>query len=505
MAKQAAKRRAKRADESPARDRSIWWLLAAGAVVLAFFAALRIGVELPWGYDDYYHLGLARELGRHFPLRSFPWTPFSVLAEHYADKEILFHIVLIPIARLPLGTAALIGALLGQAFLVGSVAWFLRSQRVPAGWLLALAVLGPFFLLRIEQVRPHVWMLGFCALVLGLLFRGARPWVLALVCAVFGLTHTAGWVAIPFAVAWSVAGRLAGEERRFRFLPVLAAAGGWLLGQLVHPNLPNNFWLLWTQNVVVPLASAGAETRSLKEALGLELQAPTLSWLLQQWPAFLAPILAVTLLVRRPAARTPAALTATGLSLAFLLAGSLLLQRLVEVGAVLGILAAALAAGESARRFRTPAAVALALAAAWTVWQVRDFGRGDLRPLGNARPLAMARFLGENGRPGDLVFTAQWADSAPLFYAAPQLRSLVALDPTFFHARDPRLFDRYWAIAHGRSGDPVGEIQRRFHARYVTIWKAPGFRPLALQLRRDGRAWMVFEDMGYEVWELAPV
>jgi hypothetical protein len=477
-------------------------------VVLAFFAVLRIGVELPWGYDDYYHLGLARELGHQFPLRAFPWTPFSVLAEHYADKEILFHILLLPIAGLPLNAAALIGALLGQAFLIGCVAWFLRSQRIPnaAAWLLLLAVLGPFFILRTEQVRPHVWMLGFCALVLGLLFRNARPWVLALVCALFGLTHTAGWVAIPFAIAWCLAGWFfpTSAERQIRFVPILAAAGGWLLGQLVHPNLPNNFWLLWTQNVVVPLASAGAETRSLKEALGLELQAPTFTWLLEQWPAFLAPILAVVQLVRRPASRTPAALTATALSVAFLLAGSLLLLRLVEVGAVLGILAAALAAGNFPRRFRVPVAAVLVLAAAWTVWQVRAFGRVDLRPLGNARPLAMARFLGEHGRTDDLVFTAQWADSAPLFYAAPKLKSLVALDPTFFYAKDAQLFDRYWAIAHGRSGDPVGEIGRRFKARYVTIWKAPGFKPLALQLRRDSRAWLVFEDMGYEVWEIAP-
>ena len=506
MAKRQAQQAGKRpeARQVPARDSSLAWLIGAGALVLAFFAALRIGIDLPWGYDDYYHLGLARELGRDFPLRSFPWTPFSVLAERYADKELLFHILLIPISGLPLNTAALIGALLGQAFLIGCMAWFLRSQRASgaAGWLLLLAVLGPFFISRIEQVRPHVWMLGFCALVLGLLFRGARPWVLALVCALFGLTHTGGWIAIPFAVAWCLAGWL--MERQLRFVPVLAAAGGWLLGQLIHPNLPNNFWLLWTQNVVVPLASVGAETASLSQAIGIELQAPSLPLLLKQWPAFLAPILAVAQLVRRPAARTPAALTAAALSVAFLLAGSLFLIRMLEVGAVLGILAAALAMGEEARRLRTAAAVTLVLAAAWTVWQTRDFGRGDLRPQGNARPLAMAQHLDRNGRPGDLVFTAQWADSAPLFYAAPKLKSLVALDPTFFHAKDPQLFDRYWAIAHGRSGDPVGEIGRRFGARWVTIWKAPGFKPLALQLRRDRRAWLVFEDMGYEVWELAP-
>jgi hypothetical protein len=483
--------------------------------VLAFYAALRIGVDLPWGYDDYYHLGVARELGRRFPLRAFPWTPFSVLAERFSDKELLFHVLLLPIARLPIGKAALIGTLLGQAFLIGSMAWFLRSQRVPGapGWLLGLAALGPFFVLRIEQLRPHVWMLGFSVLVLGLLFRGARLWILAAVCAVFGLTHTAGWLAIPIALTWSLAVRLApgSEERRFRLGPVLAAAGGWLFGQLVHPNLPHNFWLLWTQNVVVPLASLGAETRSLREALGMELLQPSLSFLLEQWPLFIAPALAVAWLVRRPLARTPAAVTLSALAAAFLLAGAFLLRRLLENAAVLGILALAVVAAEAAsrgerpllpRRGRAMAALALILGAAWSVWGVRDFGRGDLRPLGNARPLAMASFLGENGRRGAQVFTAQWADSAPLLYVAPQLKSLVAQDPTFFYAKDPQLFDRYWAIAHGRSGDPVGEITRRFGARYVTIWKASGFAPLAQQLRRDPRASMLYQDLAYEVWEL---
>jgi hypothetical protein len=139
----------------------------------------------------------------------------------------------------------------------------------------------------------------------------------------------------------------------------------------------------------------------------------------------------------------------------------------------------------------------------WAVVDTHDLGRGDLRPLGGGRPLAMARFLGGNGQPGSLVFTAQWADSAPLFYAAPRLKSLVILDPTFFYAKDPQLFDRYWAIAQGGSGDPVGEIGRRFGARYVTIWKAPRFQLLALQLRRDPRARMIYDDRFYEVWEIA--
>jgi len=515
--------------EAPGQGLALWQLMLAGGLVLAFYGVLRIGVGEPWGYDDYYHLGVARELWQRFPLRSFPWTPFSLLADRYADKEFLFHLVLMPLASLPVGTAALIGALMGQAFLIGSMAWFLRSQRIPAaaGWLLCLAGLGPFFILRIEQVRPHVWMLGFSVLVLGLLFLGARPgerprywiWTLAVVCAAFGMTHTTGWLAIVYAFTWSLAGRFAplrgdrGEDRRFEIAPVLAAAGGWLFGQLVHPNLPNNFWLLWMVNVKVPLAATGAASRSLREAIGVELQASSVPFLLEQWPLFIAPVFTVARLVRRPWARTRAALTLVSLTLAFLVAGAFLLRRLLEISAVLGIMVLALVVAEELRRGgarrpqpgrgRTLAAVALALAVVWTVVQVRELGRGDLRPLGGGRPLAMASFLGEKGRPGDLVFSAQWADSAPIFYMAPRLKSLVALDPTFFYAKDPQLFDRYWAIAHGGSGDPVGEIGRRFGARYVTIWKAPGFEPLARQLRRDRRAWILYEDRFYEVWEIA--
>jgi hypothetical protein len=495
-----------------------WPLLAAGVAVLAFYAALRAGVGLPWSYDDYFHLGVAREMARQGgPLESFPWTPFSVLAERYVDKEPLFHLLLVPLAGLPLARSAAWGPLLGQAFLVGAAALLLRGQRIfgAAGWLLGLVALGPFFANRLEHLRPHVFMLGFCVLLLALLLRGTRPWILGLVCGLFALFHVAAWVAIPFALVWSVAQRHApiGGSARLTLWPPLVAATGWTCGQLLHPNLPHNFWLAWTVNVTVPLASAGGASRSLREAIGLELQPMGLSLLLLQWPALVPSLVAVARLARHRAARTPAALTLTALAAAFLLGAVLLMARLFEIGALLGLLAAAqvttdaLHGVEGRLPFRGGERVAwlalLLVGAAWTVWQVRDFGRGDLRPLGNARPIGMAEFLGARGRAGELVFTAQWADSAPLFWAAPRLRSLVVLDPTFFHAHDPSRFARYWAIAQGRSGDPVGEIRRSFGARYVTVWKAPAFVRLAQQLRRDRRAARIYEDASYEVWELA--
>ena len=67
----------------------------------------------------------------------------------------------------------------------------------------------------------------------------------------------------------------------------------------------------------------------------------------------------------------------------------------------------------------------------------------------------MAAWLGEHGAAGERVFTAQWADSAPLFYFAPQLQSLVALDPTAFYLKDPQLFAAYVNVVSGQDPDPA--------------------------------------------------
>ena len=130
---------------------------------------------------------------------------------------------------------------------IGSFAWALWSLRVPRPWwfVLALPALGTLFVQRLEMLRPQVWLIGFTVLVVALLVE--RRWkALFVVCALFGLTHTGGWIAIPLAVLWSLSGVAARgepEESRIPWQPVAAAAGGWLLGQLVHPEVPANFRL----------------------------------------------------------------------------------------------------------------------------------------------------------------------------------------------------------------------------------------------------------------------
>jgi len=496
---------------APSPSRQIAGLVAAAVAVLLFYLAARSTAPKPWSYDEYYHLGLARLMRTNFRITSFRWTPFSIFFDHFADKEPLFHVLLMPFARLPLERAGLIGVALGQIFLLASLAFVLWKLAVPrAPWFIfAFAGLGTMFALRANMCRPHIWLIGFSLLVIGLLAAEVSWNVLAPVCALFGLVHTGGWIAIAFAALWGVAGFLSRipEERRLVWQPAAAAAGGWLAGQLVHPNVPENFRLFWIQNFIVPFQSTAAGNAALRSQIGVELTPPDGSMLLDQWPAFIAPVLVTALLLFNPRLRTRATLTASAAALAFLIAGSFFLRRFFELGAPLAVLALALVLTERRAQGSPPlfkkagpflAGLAIILGSYWTWWSIQKQGFGVSSP-----PQEMAQWLGEHGKEGERVFTTQWGDSAPLFYYAPQLQSLVVLDPTFFYVKNPSLFATYVKIVDGHHASPARAIRDQFGARWVTIPNQPAYLKLGEQLLTTPGARYVFNTTDYTVFDLA--
>jgi hypothetical protein len=546
------------------RGRQLLGMGLAGVVVVLLVASARLEARAPWSYDEYFHFGMARELRLHFPLRSFPWTPFSAMAEHFADGVPLFHAALMPLAGLSIEAAGAAAVVLGQVFVLACLGAALWRMGVRHAWayMLGLAALGSLFTMRLDMCRPQLLLIGFSLLVVGLLVTGARGWVLALTAALFSLAHAGGWIAILYAAAWAAAGWLlprsgaakadaasggrtpgASAVRRVtspaektaaasaaspsaasaaspveapraswraRFgpalLPLLWVAGGWLAGQLVHPNFPNNLRLMALVNLEVPFEASPAGNAALRSQIGEELTPPGLAILAEQWPIFLAPLAAAVTLLRQRRLRTRATLTTALLALAFLALGAVLLRRMLELGAPLGLLALAALAVERRRQglggllgswTAWAAAGALLLCTLWTAVTVRSYGFGKV-----SQPEEMARWLGEHARPGERVFTAQWADSSPLFYAAPRLQSLVALDPTLFYVKDPRLFQVYVDVVQGRRPDAARVIRERFGARWVTLWKNPVYERLAEQLVATPGVTLAYRDPYYVVADL---
>lgn len=497
--------------------RRLAFLTAAGAFALTWLVTLRALAPQPWSYDEYYHLAVARLMTGHFRMHAFPWTPFSWLATHYADKELLFHVLLMPLARLPLEGAGLVGTFLGQLAMVAAAGWALWRVRAPhAPWLvLALPALGPMFVLRAEMLRPHLWLVTLSLVAIALLVEQASAAALAAVAAVAGLLHTGGWIVVVYAALAAAITVTVGDRRSGRaaedvaprspWVPVLATAAGWLAGQLVHPQLPENLRLAWLQGVVIPLQATSGDA-ALQSQLGTELSPPGLAVLLDQWPALAAAALLVAALAASRRARSRDALVAAVPALLFVVVGSFFLRRFFELGAPLVLLALGVAWRDGRERAARPprpsrfavatAGLAILFALAWTTARVRDLGFGVASP-----PRAMAEWLAAHGRAGERVFTAQWADSAPLLWAAPALQSLVALDPTFFWVADRARFEEYVRIVSGAHGDPVAAVRRDFGARWVTVWKMPVYEAFARQLAASVP--IVHDDPAYLVFDLA--
>ena len=487
--------------------------LAAGAVLL-LLVSLRWRAPAPRSYDEYFHLGLAREMWSGLRIESFPWTPFSTAYDRFVDKEPLFHLALMPFSSLRLETATLLGVLLGQVFVVAAFAWAFWTLRVPhAAWLLlALPALGTIFLSRLLTCRPHLWLIGFAVLTIALLV-GERWKGLFVSSALFGLSHIAGWIAVPMAALWAASGLLvrdgkeggqAGRRYRVPWQPVAATSGGWLAGQLIHPAMPANFGMIALQSFVVPFQATTGASAALHAELGTELKPPGFDLASEQWPALLLGAVVLFALLRHAELRSRATLTAGAFAVAFLLA-ALQIRRFFELGAPLALLALALLVRE--RRLRHvegwfargavgAAACALPLALLSTVGLAHRYDTGKWSP-----PRLMAQWLGEHGQPGERVFTAQWADSSPLFYSAPQLQSLVAVDSTFFFEKDPALFATYTQIVWGRHPDPLRAIRERFGARWVSVWKI--YPTFGRQLQSRGAA-IAYTDPDYVIFDLGP-
>jgi hypothetical protein len=486
-------------------------LTLAAAAALLLLVWLRWNAPAPRSYDEYFHLGLAREMRSGLRVESFPWTPFSTAYDRFVDKEPLFHLALMPFAGLRLETATLLGTLLGQLFVVGAFAWAFWTLRVPhASWLLlALPALGSLFLSRLLTCRPHLWLIGFAVLTIALL--AAERWKSLFVSsALFGLSHIAGWIAVPMAALWAASGLVVRDgadgvpRRKVPWQPVAAAAGGWLAGQLLHPAVPANFVMIALQSFVVPFQATTGASAALQTQLGTELKPPGFDLASEQWPALLLGAVVLFALLRHKALRSRATVTAGAFAVAFLLA-ALQIRRFFELGAPLALLALALLVRERERRhvdgwFARGAigtvAFALPLALLSTVALDSRYDSGKWSP-----PQQMAQWLGEHGQPGDRVFTAQWADSSPLFYSAPQLQSMVAVDSTFFFEKDPALFATYTKIVAGKQADALRTIRERFGARWVSVWKI--FPTFGKQLQDEGGS-IAYHDRDYVVFDLGP-
>jgi hypothetical protein len=449
----------------------VWCLLytcIAGA--LQYHFALFVEGDVP------YHAAVGRLISKHGILDDFPWTPFSWLSENYADDRLLFHLLYVPFAHLEWKVGAkIVGTIAGATILV-SLYLILRAERIRFAGLWALIPLAGsvLFISRFLLVRPHLLSIALALIFLWAAAR-SRLVVLAAVSALYPLTYIAFWqLPCLLLVAAETAHFLSGKRIRWR--PAAVVLAGITLGVLIHPHSVNLLEYNW-----IVMNNVLFKVSWLEEAgfdMGAELQPiPLGAWVQGLIVSVFMTIAAViySLLNRRKDV-LPLVFTLAAVGFCALTIRS---ARFAEYFVPFSTAAFAFASRSMTWRFLVPAILTVSML--YTMWVGSPtFSAFAIREI-HMLPRTKA-FLNQAIPRESLVFTNTW-NNGLLMLKLPYRKFLVALDPTLFYLKDPKLYRSWYELTHEAPPGVAREIRERFGIRYVIVKnRHPFARKLNYQL-----------------------
>lgn len=466
------------------------------------FAGLVAGLQfafMPFVEGDVpYHVAVGRLIRQHGLLTAFPWTPFSWLADRYADDRLLFHLLFVPFAHLDWVTAARIVGTIGGTVILCSLYGVLRAERVRfAGLWTLLPLAGSIvFTSRFLLVRPHLLSIAL-ALVFAWAAARGRLAVLAAVACLYPLTYIAFWqLPCLLLIAVEVARLLARQPLRWR--PVAVAAAGIAAGIALHPNTRNLLHYNWL--VMVDVLFKNTWLAEVGFDMGSELRPFPLGGWVQGLSVSVA--ITATALVyawrgrRRDAAPLGFALAALGFCVLTIRS-----VRFVEYFVPFATVAFALVARSIGWRFLAPTLVSVSLLYTLVVgYPTYSAWANDANPM----PDEVAATLRERIPPGAHVFTTSWDATGLLLLALPERYFLVALDPTLFYLKDPERYRLWYRIIHDPPRDLADTIRSAFGSRYVIVDDPRAMRPFNYRLASEPGVRMLFNSERWLLFDLGP-
>jgi hypothetical protein len=456
--------------------KNYWPVVAWAFFFLLVAGALQLNIPYPWDDDTAYHAVVGKLIREHGILHAFPWTPFSWLADHYADKELLFHLLFVPFADLSWVTASQIVGTLTGATLLLVMYLVLRAENVrfPGLWALIPLTCSVLFLFRFVLVRPHQLSIFLAFIVLWAAVRG-RLAILAAASAVYPWAYVAFWqIPLLLLIAAETTRFLSGEKVQWK--PSVVVAVGIAVGLAIHPNAANLLSVNWMQMVDVLFK------QSWGKRVGFELGGEFNPYPLPAWVQGLlfSVLMTITAIIYAWRNRREDMVT---LAFALVALGFCTLTiktaRFAEYFVPFSTAAMALAARKI--RWRYLPQIIMGVSIAWMALVQPDI-LSNLSKRPNDMPPRIATFLQQQIPTGAQVFTTDWDHTGWLMQTLPDRRFIVGLDPTFFYLKDPELYRLWYRICREAPAGSAEMIRRRFGARYVLGLDIPGTRKLFDQL-----------------------
>jgi hypothetical protein len=459
--------------------------LTAAVAMVTFFVFARGLFELPSlpDTDSYYHLAVAQLYADHGIVKSLPWARFSAMHDGFGDKELLFHLLLMPFTSADGGRLAIA---LANAALAGAIAWIAIDALGAWGALLAplLFLAAPYLWIRTIRLRPELLSVLLFLLIAHATAR-RKVWTVAVLSLALTLGHTAFHVLGAMAVLWLLATWLV--ERRWEWKPAAATFAGIAAGIVLHPHVPDNLRIWWLQNV---------RFLQLQNVLdvGAEIHPPRIADLLRNNAGGFVAALAALLLLRpwtRRISRTTAVFASTA---AVFLVLQLLMERMSTYFFPFATLAIAFACAGLPRR-RVPIAVVAVIA----IFASTPFALRAAHALSLRLPSDVERDYAAFGAsvPAGAKVAARWGATDAYVFFAPQGQYLDVLDPVFMAVPHPREYAAQRLIFDGLTPDIPLLAKRQLDSDFIAFaqWETP--RAFSERVRNDPRLVRVYD--GYNV------
>ncbi len=474
-------------------------LLIAGVIVVIL---AQFSVPVLFDADGYLHIRMA-EFIRHYGLKyDFHWARYSVFAKNFADKDLLYHILILPFTYMPnIFFGAKLAACLFAIFLYMLYFFILRRYCLGAfvPFFLAALLLSATFLMSMCRARPMVFTIALTLLFVHFLII-KRYIGLFVVTLVYTLSH----VSSPFLLFFAFLAEAVRffNERQFAYKTILAVFLGLLAGFLTHPNFPNNLFVFYLNGILVPVFAFkwGLE-------LGAEFFPTDTRELVLGYPFILAGLL---LLLGQSAASGNKIKTSTKIWMAisgFFFVFSFFSKRYLIHFYPLGLVAAGAYCTDwwqsqkrciALRRNKALAGSVIAgILIVFVAAGISTYKRFRLLALSemyfNKHYEAAGKWMSQNIPKGELIFHTNWSDSQYFIGINPGNDYFVTLDPIYMYYWDPKKYGLYRDIAFGRAADPYMSLKEVFGVNYGYAGKNY-FSGLIAKIRQDKRFSVLAED-----------
>ena len=487
-------------------------------------------------WDGYYHIRWSAVLWESFRelkgLPEFSWLPLTVLnPQDYADHHFLFHLLQIPFLWFfePV-TAAKAAAVFYGTMAIFSAYWLMFRYKIDylLLWFFALLGCASSFLFRINMAKAPPLTIIYSVIGIYLLFERKYIWLLPLMF-LFVWTYSLFPLLFIAAVIWTLI--IAWNERKLEWKPFVYTLGGMILGNIINPYFPQNFWLFW-EHLYTKLAAVG----DFDVPVGGEWYPYSGMDLLTHFPIALTAMLIGYVLFMPRNGKLPEKATFFLMFVSMLLIAQFTSKRYAEYFPPFAILFAAFswqAFRVTNRKEELPddlklelepfldveqpdekrefydilkQVAAIVIGVALVVWigvNLYGFKLGSFEQDGlvqqlranepNEKYQRAMNWAVENIPEGERIFNSNWDDFPKMFFFDQKHSYVYGLDPNYLYTENPELYKLVTEITGGKVEDPAPILREKFGVNYV-FTDAKENVDMVANLLESGWGEIVYED-----------